>query len=401
MTQIREFKDPNQNTNALAAIPDGYLIGSSYKDGFQSESVPFLVTAHAINNDTKVMIIAVTDEMFTEYRNKLIKQSAKSMPNIIKTSLRDFIEPDLYLQQFAEAVSQMKLTPVARAAMPSVNGQNHDAAYNNMMSLYQESFDYEARTGYPVYANNSIYDSYMIKYYGTAASGNRCVVLAGMDYKGVEYYNGTSVLSAINPLAGLVASSLKKKQAEKSSDAFGHGKPCDAVDWGAENRFVVLAPVEYEEEATRDFINFVSTFHMEPLLRQKFYQLVMQRRQMVRQQNEQLNQQLQANLRQQQASLAANQERLRQTLAANSAAMSAGIMDSWNQKMASDSRISQARSEAIRGVNTYTTSYGQNVDVSVTADHVYQNQYGDVYGVSGNAVDQDVLTRLNWTELKK
>ena len=81
--------------------------------------------------------------------------------------------------------------------------------------------------------------------------------------------------------------------------------------------------------------------------------------------------------------------------------MSAGIMDSWNKKMASDARISQARSEATLGVNVYTNSYGQNVDVSVSADHVYQNQYGDVYGVSGNAVDDETLTRLNWTELKK
>ncbi|MBR3265169.1 MAG: hypothetical protein IKI61_04310 [Erysipelotrichaceae bacterium] len=42
-----------------------------------------------------------------------------------------------------------------------------------------------------------------------------------------------------------------------------------------------------------------------------------------------------------------------------------------------------------------------NVDVSVTADHVYQNRYGDVYGVSGNALDQDVLNKLDWTKLSK
>ena len=84
-----------------------------------------------------------------------------------------------------------------------------------------------------------------------------------------------------------------------------------------------------------------------------------------------------------------------------SAQMSAGIMDSLNKKMASDARISQARSEATLGVNGYTNSYGQNVDVSVSADHVYQNQYGEVYGVSGNAVDDETLTKLNWTELKK
>ena len=69
--------------------------------------------------------------------------------------------------------------------------------------------------------------------------------------------------------------------------------------------------------------------------------------------------------------------------------------------MASDSRISQARSEAIRGVNVYQNSYGQNVDVSVSADHVYENRYGDVYGVSGNSLDQNTLNELNWTEIYK
>ena len=96
-----------------------------------------------------------------------------------------------------------------------------------------------------------------------------------------------------------------------------------------------------------------------------------------------------------------SQAQLRQTLADNARSMSDGLMDSWNKKMASDSRISQARSEATMGVNTYTNSYGQNVDVSVSADHVYQNQYGDVYGVSGNALDQDILNKLNWSSLDK
>ena len=88
-------------------------------------------------------------------------------------------------------------------------------------------------------------------------------------------------------------------------------------------------------------------------------------------------------------------------IAKNSAQMSAGIMDSWNRKMASDSRISQARSEAIRGVNTYQTTSGRSVEVGVTADHVYQNNYGDVYGVSGSAPDQELLNRLNWTEIRR
>ena len=158
-----------------------------------------------------------------------------------------------------------------------------------------------------------------------------------------------------------------------------------------------MTPKEYEKEAFVDFMEFVETFHMDNQLRQRFYAMNEQRVQMRMQETMRFQGMAQASMQ----SLMYNQQRLTQTLAQNSAAMSDMIMDSWDKKMASDSRISQARSEAIRGVNVYQNSYGQNVDVSVTADHVYENRYGDVYGVSGNAPDQELLNRMDWRELKK
>ena len=56
MSEIKQFKDQNGNVLAHAAIPDDYVIGGSLVDGFQHESVPFFITAHAINNDKKIMI---------------------------------------------------------------------------------------------------------------------------------------------------------------------------------------------------------------------------------------------------------------------------------------------------------------------------------------------------------
>jgi hypothetical protein len=136
---------------------------------------------------------------------------------------------------------------------------------------------------------------------------------------------------------------------------------------------------------------------MDQNLRNQFYQGISNRKQQTVQTSMQMAQMANASAQR----LMQSQQQLTQTLAQNSAAMSNMIMDSWDKKMASDSRISQARSEAIRGVNVYQNSYGQNVDVSVTADHVYENRYGDVYGVSGNAPDQELLNRMDWRELKK
>ncbi len=397
MSTIKEFKDPQGTLCAYAAIPDNYLIGSAIVNKLQHESVPFFITCHAIDTARNIMIFGLTDEMFTTYTNKFIKMTLKAVPNVIWDSIRDWIEPDEYLQQFAQAMSQMPLTATAQAALPSLIGNNIQKYYDSMMETYQQAFDIEGQLGTPTYANNSLCRSFLRRYEGIAQSGVPTVVLAGMDYKGVEYYTSVSALSAISPLGGLLGGLLKKKEAEKSSSQFGHGKPCDAIDWGSANKFIVIAPKQYEEEATKDFLEFVATFHMSDNLRQVFYQRVTERKQMMIQQSQALQQMAY----QSQLNLQRSQQQLQQTLAQNSAAMHNMIMDSWNQKMASDSRISAARSEAIRGVDVYTNSYGQKVDVSVTADHVYQNQYGDVYGVSGSAVDNELLTKLNWKELKK
>ena len=49
MNSIKEFKDQNGNVLALAAIPDDYTIGSALNNEFQHKTVPFFITAHAIN----------------------------------------------------------------------------------------------------------------------------------------------------------------------------------------------------------------------------------------------------------------------------------------------------------------------------------------------------------------
>ena len=88
-------------------------------------------------------------------------------------------------------------------------------------------------------------------------------------------------------------------------------------------------------------------------------------------------------------------------IARDSAEISAGIMDSWEKRSTSQSRMSANYSEAVRGVNTYTTPTGRTVECDVTADYVYQNRYGDTIGVSGRAVDPEVAAKLDWTELNK
>ncbi|MBR3266112.1 MAG: hypothetical protein IKI61_09190, partial [Erysipelotrichaceae bacterium] len=99
MNSIKEFKDQSGNTLALAAIPDDYTIGGSLNNEFQHETVPFFITAHAINTAKNIMIFGLSDEKFTTYKNQMIKGTLKYMQDVRWNSIRDFIEPEDYLYQ--------------------------------------------------------------------------------------------------------------------------------------------------------------------------------------------------------------------------------------------------------------------------------------------------------------
>ena len=393
---MQQLKDEAGNIRAVAAVPDGYIAGSAMTDQVQHDRVPFSVSAHVMNPQKQIFIFGLTDEMFTTYINQFIKQTLKMVPNIIWTSVRDFVEPEAYLNLFAMSMTQMELKPVAEGDLPSIFNNNLEKTRSMLLDEYRMYMAYDVQAGTPTHLNNVACRSYLKKY-NAVKEGVPYVVFAGMDYKGVEEYTDVSPAAFVGGLAGLLAGKLAKNSREEKSDKFGHGSPCDAIEWGAQNRVIVWVPAEYEQEATEAFVRFVSTFHMEDDLRALFIRKKAERAEMLFMQAMQYS----AMAQQARLNLMQSQQNLMNTLARNSAEMSAGIMDSWNKKMASDSRISQARTEAIMGTNTYTTTYGQHVDVSVAADHVYQNQYGDVYGVSGTALDQEALNALNWRELNR
>ena len=119
MSSIKDFKDQNGYVLAHAAIPDGYQIGGSLVNGFQHESVPFFVTVHAVNPETKAIIYGLTDEKYTTYKNQMIKMTLKAMSDVKWNSIRDFIEPEVYLDTFAAALSGMpSIKAVGKADLP-------------------------------------------------------------------------------------------------------------------------------------------------------------------------------------------------------------------------------------------------------------------------------------------
>ena len=159
----------------------------------------------------------------------------------------------------------------------------------------------------------------------------------------------------------------------------------------------MAAPIESEKAATEAFLRFVGSITPDAALWKQRSLLIEQKHQNRILEAQQLsNQAMQMQFQAQQ-----RQRDLARQLQANSEAISNGIMDSWEKRSASQSRISNNWSQAIRGVDTYSTPSGRTVEASVSADHVYQDRYGDTIEVSGNALDDDLVTRLDWTKLNR
>ncbi|MBQ6493514.1 MAG: hypothetical protein IJI92_06590 [Erysipelotrichaceae bacterium] len=450
---LKDFVTPDGLKVGSARVADKYVLNASVNDRWQSELVPFTARASA-NCEDEIIMISDSKELFHDVKSLMIKGIIGLVPNHTSNGYVSFFEPEDYLRDYAEKISSAKLTPVAKAQLPSYFGKNPEVAKTQ---LKNDIAAFDAFMEIPSSPINTLCESVLYKYEGKTASGVDCVVYAGMDYEGEELIYGgglfkgldtkgikdnltkvmensknlselgstvSDVLKGKDKLTfsdmmsgGLIGKAMRKskekedkkpeekpveeplQEPKKEAPAvFGHSvRRVDQITFGAYRKYICVALKEREAEAERDFLDFVMTFEPSQALGQRQKEMIDQKMFQIRQ----AVAQNQAIVMQKQQQLHAMQMQTSQMISQNARQTSAGIMDSWNKKMASDSRISQARSEANLGVNTYQNSYGQNVQVSVAADHVYQNQYGDVYGVSGNAPDQSVLNDLNWTELKK
>ena len=393
---MTNFVDSKNNILlASANIPENYLIGGMLNNAFQSEHVPFTWSIHALDREKQISIFTLSEEKFVEYRSPMLKQTVKMLPNLIRTSIRDFVEPEIYLKQFVESIFGASVDELAYGDSPSLYNRNLQDSYNTLSALANTIANNETQAGYQCNINNLTCKSYLVKYAGIKDNA-RYVILAAMDFEGFEMkYQMGQLFGAFNMFSGLFGSNNKQTN-NNYSDRLGHGD-CDMIEWGSKFRYLMIAPAEYENDASEVFVNFLNSVQMDNNLKQQFNNLIIQRMQQAMMQTAQYQAQTQANI----ANNAYQQQKLTNMLRQNSQSMSAGLMDSWNKKMDSESRISQNYSEAIRGVNTYQKTDGSNVEVSVGADHVYENKYGDVYGVSGNSVDNDILNKLNWTQINK
>ena len=409
---------------AKAVVPESFTPEGNLYEVWQSDLVPFTAAFQASSPDRSTMLSTTSGEMYAWYLNPLLRTFAAQTPNVIKTSFREFIEPDEYLHQYAERMAGIPLTPTARAKLPSAYGKDLEGERQRLLQ-YVESHMINISVRETV--STCYCDAFLYRYEGVAR-GRKIVVLAGCDYKGVESYDanggpaGMGLLSMglQGGLLGRMMQGNKEKAAAKAGGnrgknspgvsptgvgagniPFGHGKEygkqVDLISWGSERLYFMAAPIEAERTATAAFLRFVGSIAPDPALWKQRSLLIEQKHQSRILEAQQLNNQaVQMQIQAQQ-----RQRELARQIQANSEEISRGIMDSWERRSASQSRISSNWSQAIRGVDTYSTPSGRTVEASVSADHVYQDRYGRTIEVYGNEPDDELVTRLDWTKLNR
>ncbi|MGM9940904.1 MAG: zinc-ribbon domain-containing protein [Bulleidia sp.] len=421
----RQFVSDNGIPLASADVPQEYELKGSIVNSWKSDINPFDVRIQALSPDHSIVMASSSGEMYEAVLNPVDRQLTYSVPESKRPSIRDYMEPEAYIHAYARQSTGVQLTPVERLPLPGRFGKNLEQRKQELKAFYY---------AHAINLNNvrcevsTVYcDSILIKY-SAQIQGKQVIVLAGMDLKGVEHYDANDVINRSlgifnmplqsqqepeNPfdffMQGGILGQMRRKntppqpQPEKAEGEipFGHGreygKRVDRIIWGSDRKYLLITPVEQESQATEIFLKFVGTIQQDPqltqqenaLIEQKFQQTVMQTQGLVMQ------------AQQKQRETLAMQGDLSRRISQNARDISNGIMDSWNRRNDAQSRMSHNCSEAVRGVNSYMGMDGRTVEADVTADHVYQNRYGDAYGISGNDIDQNLADLLNWTKLNR
>ena len=84
-------------------FPPDYTLKGALSTQWQSDAVPFTATLQAVSPDRSV-ILTSSKETFEEIRDPIQEKMVARIPVAAPAWLRDFMEPEAYLQQYAEGM---------------------------------------------------------------------------------------------------------------------------------------------------------------------------------------------------------------------------------------------------------------------------------------------------------
>ena len=144
---LRQFTDAKTGTPlASAVVPPDYTLKGALNAQWQSDAVPFTATVQAVSPDRSVILTSSSKETFEEIRDPIQKMVAR-IPVAAPAWLRDFVEPEAYLQQYAEGLSPLKryidqliAAETEETAIPETTAQGNPYQYWD----YYNGYAYES-----------------------------------------------------------------------------------------------------------------------------------------------------------------------------------------------------------------------------------------------------------------
>ena len=375
-------------TAGSAMVPDGYTLTAKYETHKIDEITPFGTTATAVSPDGRMTVGSRYGEHWYHY---LINGPLQLASN--RKQWKKYMEPEDYLRNVAERIAGTAVTPASGGPIQTRYSVNRSEEAAKLVSRFEEN----AHISLPniqcdLRLQNILCESRALLCHYTR-NGTAWTILAGADLFGLEYYDASPMGSLNRGMTSVIRLQGRKKKDTGADAPFGHakdaGKPVDAIEWGAKRLYFAVGPKENEAEVIKNFMTYTATWAQDPALDRQLEQIHAN----VRVQEQASLQKAMNYAAQSQALNAQRQAQISQTLNQTSDI----VMQGYNNRMASQDRISQNWSEAIRGVDSYVTGDGRTVEHSVVSDHVYQNQYGDTIGVSGSL---DEIPK-DWTEIYK
>lgn len=266
--------------------------------------------------------------------------------------------------------------------------QPHNLEAAQQQALAQFQMIAQASGGMPI---GKPFAAIVLRTYQFVANGTPWKAAA---YVRLEAVKDTSGMSEVGmPIGGLLGNMLggkeKKEAAKQTSNGWSLPDMASYVKsgtiwWSVSTLAAFAAPAAaFDQQLFAHFVPAASALIQHRDLWQLSFQVVQQ-------ENAAIQAATQGQLARNQAAFNASQAANRQLQAAydsyHASVMAASDAHHRQFLSSSNAQFNSSApdfSEAIRGVNTYTTSDGREVQVSVQADRAYENQAGDVIGWSG------------------
>ena len=383
------FQDQRGYALGTAMVPEGWSLSGTYADVRIDEITPFGTTATAVSPDQTMTL----GSRYGEHWYHFIYNGPLQL-GTNKKQWKKFMEPLDYLESIADRIAGTKTVRVNGGTLPTMYNMNKSQEAQKLVSRFEENahiilpnVQCELRLQNLMCEAQALISRYQ-------RNGRNWTIVTGADLFGMEYYDAAPLGSMNRGLNNIIRLKGKKKAPEDGSlPEFGHaadyGKPVDVIDWGSKRIYFAVGPAELEADVMKYFFAFAGSWLQDENLNQR---LVQYHQQVRMQEQASLQNAMNYAMQSQQINMQ-RQAQISQTLSQTSDL----IMQGYNNRMASQDRISNNWSQAIRGVDSYVTTDGRTVEHSVVSDHVYQAPNGNTIGVSGQLDEVPV----DWTEIYK